>query len=415
MNDSSTGALPGAAPAVETTSPFLGPWALPSLVFAAVILALFVLAPKGTSIDFAVFRRAGERFLHGDDLYRGDEFFFFKYAPIAAAFFVPFALLPHRLGWLLLNLLSGAVLLAVLRWAMRRFRPVPRSLELSLVLAMSAPYYGHLFWLGQTDALLLGLAVASESEVKRRPLLSGALWALACIVKPPFLVLLLPSVVQGQWRRIAAFAAAVPFCLAAGAIRYGVGGGLRQLSAWYLTLGGQAPDLVCWEFNQSAFALSCTWFGPPGSRRFLLGLAFIAALVLAAGGAAAAMAARADRERGSFALVAFSLYLVAFLSPLGWNTNLLAALPLASALAFVATEEREGPLRWWAAGAAVIVTLANCADLLLLPFGLWEDTAMTLLYYRQYALAGLVLAAASMICLALSRSRGFVDSRGASL
>jgi len=387
-------------------------WALPAFVFAAVIVVLFALAPKGTSIDFAVFRRAGERFLHGEDLYRGDEFFSFKYAPAIAAFFVPFALLPHRLGWLVLNLLSGAVLVGVLRWGARCLRARPGFLHLALVLAMTAPYYGHLFWLGQTDALLLGLAVASETLARRRPWLSGALWALACVAKPPFLVLLLPSTIHKQWRRIGALAAAVPLWIAFGAARYGVTGGARELGNWYRTLGGQAPELICWEFNQSAFALSCTWFGPAGSPRFVFGLGLVAAVVVGGGLVLARVAARNDRARGSFALFGFSLYLVAFLSPLGWNTNLLAALPLATGLAFVATEE-PGPLRHWAIAACMLVALLNCADLLLMPFAIWEDTSRTLLYYRQYALAGLVLAAASLACLA--RSRLFVDSEGPGL
>jgi glycosyl transferase family 87 len=382
-------------------------WGLAALVFAAVIAVLFVLAPRGTRLDYAVFHRAGERWLRGEDLYRPTEFFAFKYAPIAAAFFAPFALLPERLGWLGVNVVSAAVLLGVLRWCAIEVAggPVGRR-AVAIALAMAAPYYGHLFWLGQTDGLVLALAVASEALAERRPLASGALWGLGCLVKPPFLCLLLVVAVLRQWRRAAGLVVGGAAFLAAGAARYGAAGGLAQVAAWWRTLSASTPDIICWEFNQSAFALVCTYFGPVGDRGYLAAVAAVGAVTVVAGLAAVALAWRGDAARGRFALTGLALYLAAFLSPLGWNTNLLSALPLAVTVAHAAAATPPTRASRAALGAAVAVAALNCIDLVLLPFHLWEDTAMTLLRYRQYGLAGLLLAAAAFAVLAAARQPG---------
>jgi alpha-1,2-mannosyltransferase len=393
--DEASGSLARAARALDGC-------ALPAFVFAAIVLVLFVLAPHGTRLDYAVFHRAGARYLHGEDLYRSTEFFSFKYAPIAAAFFAPFALLPERWGWLCVNVLSLVLLLRVMRWAASRLdggaRPTRRAV--ALVLAMTAPYYGHLFWLGQTDGLVLALVVASEALADKRPLASGTVWALACLVKPPFLCLLLVVVLLRQWRRLAGFAAGGAAWLAAGAARYGAAGGMAQVEAWWRTLRASTPDIICWDFNQSAFALVCTYFAPVRDPRFMAAVGVVATAVVVAGLGAVAAVWRGSAARGRFALTGFALYLTAFLSPLGWNTNLLSALPLAVAVAHAATTDTVARTRRAAAGAAVLVATLNCVDLLLLPFHPWEDTAMTLLGLRQYGIAGLVLAAAGLTLLA---------------
>ncbi len=376
-------------------------WALPGAVFVAIAVVLFALAPKGTGLDYAVFHRAGARFLRGEELYRADEFFAFKYAPVAAAFFAPFALLPERVGWLALNLVSAAVVAGVVRWSLVRLGARAGFAAIALLLAMTAVYYGHLLWLGQTDGLVLGLLVASEAQAVRRPWRSGALWALACLVKPPFLTLLLPAVLLRQWRRVGGLVVGTALWLGAGAVR----GGLAEIATWFSTLTRSTADIVCWEFNQSVFALSCTYGGGrPGTARFLAVVAVLAVAVLAAGVAVVQRVRRVDAATGSFAATAFALYLGAFLSPLGWNTNLLAAIPLAAAVAHQAAAAPTSRARRLARWAAAAVVVLNCLDFLLLPLHPWDDTVRMLFWYRQYALAGLVLAGAGLGCL-LDRAR----------
>jgi hypothetical protein len=383
------------------TSEQLRVWAPSLFVFSAIALVLFVLAPPGTAKDFAVFYRAGGRWLRGENLYQlSDGVQCFKYAPIFATFLAPFSLLPQRLGWLALNGLSIAALLAVMAWAAERLRIVPGLWRQALVLAMAAPWYGHLLWLGQSDGVVLWLLADSERRCDRQPVVSGLLWALACLVKPPFLSLLLVAVPLRQWRRMSGLALGLIAWPVLGALRFGVEGGWTQLQGWLELLSESTGPLICWKYNQSAFAVVCTYLAPVGTPQFLLALAGIAAAVIAGGSAAVWLVYRTDPRRGRLALGGLALYLGAFLSPLGWNTNLIAALPLAWVLAAVATEGA-GPLRRVATCAALLVALLNCVDLLLLPVHLWEDTMSTLLWYRQYAIAALWLVVASLGGLAL--------------
>jgi hypothetical protein len=393
----------------------LGVWALPAFVFTGITVILFVWAPKGTSIDYAVYHRAGGRFLRGEDLYRATEFFSLKYAPVWAAFFAPLSLLPQPVGWLLFNACSVVVLLAVMRWASSYFEAQPRAFELALVLAMMAPYYGHLLWLGQTDALLLGLLVASEAQAEKRPVLSGILWALACMAKPSFLVLLLEVAVLRQWKRLLGLAAGIVLWLAAGSARFSLTEGALQLQSWVRILVQSAPGLICWEFNQSLFAIVCTYFAPLGTTRFAVAFVALVLAVVAAGLLGIARISRAQPTLGRFALGAFSLYLGALFSPLGWNTQLVAAIPLAVALASIAATASRPGLRQIATRLALVVILVNCVDLLLLPLGLWPDTMATLLYYRQYGIAGLILAGSSLACLAVLSSESNAGTRSPQL
>jgi hypothetical protein len=138
----------------------------------------------------------------------------------------------------------------------------------------------------------------------------------------------------------------------------------------------------------------------------------LGASIVVLGTAAALGVRRADEDRGRFALFAFGLYLSAVLSPLGWNTNLVAALPLTWALAGTATGAATRALRRGAWALAAAVALLNCVDLLLLPLHLWEDTAKTLLWARQYGIAGLLLAAGAMTGLSVAARRSPERSLG---
>ena len=100
-------------------------------------------------------------------------------------------------AYLIFNLLSALAIVRVMQWCAAR---VGRSRELGThlaVLAAASPFALHLFVLGQCDALLLWCMVESEARAERSPIVSGVLWALAVVFKPPFLAFLLsrwPSV-----------------------------------------------------------------------------------------------------------------------------------------------------------------------------------------------------------------------------
>ncbi|HEX9288149.1 MAG TPA: glycosyltransferase family 87 protein [Anaeromyxobacteraceae bacterium] len=375
---------------------------------ASWIPAIFVLAALADEIvsrsrvgpDFAVFHRAAARFVAGEPLYRlSDGHFCFKYAPAAAALLSPLAALPARAAEIAFNAASAVALLAFMRFAAGGPRAARGALASTAATLYAMPLYTMLFFLGQSDALLLAAVVGSELSAERRPSLSGALWAVAIVFKPPMVLLAAVAVGFRQWRRLGWGVGWTVALLAASALRYGVAGGLHELAAWRTLLAGTTAPLLCDPQNQSVLAVACSFVATPERPG-----AFRAAVALLGGGVAAAMAAsvwsvaRRDRELARRLAFMGALYLAAFLSPLGWRVNLLAALPLlhvalglvrgasrrwlrVASLAAVAlwigvgntmSDRILGPRavealmlgRFWALGALAIALLATCGTAL---------------------------------------------------
>jgi len=318
--------------------------------------------------DLAVFELAGRRALSGQELYRLDEAMPFKYSPAAAFLLSPFALLPHRAAHFVWNALSVLALLRLLRWSCRR-----ASLGQSLVvLALHAPFLHRLFALGQIDALLLWLMVESESRAEG--FISGLLWALACLFKPPFLIFLLLALAFRQWRRIAGLA----FGLALGlAIDW------RELPRWRELLEVTTRPMLCGDpENQGLVGIACHYLGGA-----------IFAIPLAA--ALLALFAFASAKGGPKLAAASAFFLSAFLSPLCWQTNLLSLIPLAYLLVEAIWRTRSTAL-----GAALTAAVAVNAlgyDLL------GRDRFFAVLEHRHYGLTALFVALCGAAATALAR------------
>jgi alpha-1,2-mannosyltransferase len=300
--------------------------------------------------DLAVFQLAGIRALRGEELYRLGEAMPFKYSPIAALLVSPFSLLPHKAAHLIWNALSALALLRLMRWS------APRASlgESLLVLALQALFIHRLFALGQIDALLLWLMVESEVRGIQRPLISGLLWAVACLFKPPFLVFLLAAAPNRQWTRIGALA---------GFTAVGLLAGWRELHAWRELLAATTAPMLCGDpENQGIVGIACHYFG---HAEIAVPLAIAVAFVLL------------RRKRLA---VAACFFFSAFFSPLCWETNLIALIPLAYVLA------RARVL--WARAAAGLAAAANLLNYDLLG----RDLFLRVLEYRPFALSSLVVA-----------------------
>lgn len=86
----------------------LPPWVVVSIGVFAVALHALVFQSQA---DWAVFYKAGERVLAGQPLYRYEDLpMVYKYAPVTAWFFAPFAALPETVARWLWVLLTAAVL-----------------------------------------------------------------------------------------------------------------------------------------------------------------------------------------------------------------------------------------------------------------------------------------------------------------
>jgi hypothetical protein len=351
--------------------------------------------------DFGVLLTAGARALRGEALYRvGDGHWCYKYAPPVALLASPLSFLPPRLASLLLALASAAALVAISLWAAERLEARARSLTHLAVAVLAAPYTLHLLQLGQLDALLVVGVVASERLARRRPALSGALLALPCLVKPPLLLALAVPLLWREGRRLAGFAAAGALAAGLFLLRYGAEGFAAELRGWRALLGATTPGLLCDSHNQSLWAVTCTFLVPPSHPAYrAAALALAAAFTL--GLAALATVAARDRLRARFVVAATALYAAAPLSPLGWRTNLLAAIPLLYLLVQQARAAGSRAVRRasLAAGVAVVAVHAASYDLV------GARAFQFLLEHRHYALAAALAAFTALAGAAVEARR----------
>ncbi len=317
------------------------------------LVVLHALVVKPYASDFAVVWRAAERALRGEELYRLSELNPFKYSPAAALLLSPLGLLPLGASRAVWAGISAACTWRFLEWTVRRAGAGQPAWVGGLAVVLVSPYVLHHFALGQCDAALLALCVQSEDDAERHPWRSGLALAAAALIKLPVLVLLGPALFMRQGRRVGAVAASLLASVALVALRFR---GLEPFGTWRALLGATTPPMLCDAQNQSAWALVCTYLAAPESVAFLPALAAVALAVTLLLGVAAVRALQADLARGRVFVFSVSLYCAAFLSPLGWWTNLISAAPL---LALLAGQTRcaAGRVRK-AIGVAALVAMA---------------------------------------------------------
>jgi alpha-1,2-mannosyltransferase len=265
---------------------------------------------------------AGRNLLGGEPLYPDagtilglpDEF---RYLPIVAILFVPFALLPYSIAlpvWTMLLVAIAAVIGVTL------IRPLPFSWRpwaaagyvffLGLVLEVT---------LGNINLISLALALAAW-RLRDRALPAGFLLAAAVGLKFLPITLLLFYIAAGRWRPVLTGAVIGTAALVASALV------LPDRMAEYMRF---APRLLEQDWVYAHIARP----GPPAlaavfwSEVFPLALAAAAVLVAVLAG----VAARRD-PAGEHTWHALTLATVGYLAPFGyfWTTFLILSLPLAA-------------------------------------------------------------------------------------
>src|SRR5262249_52102924 len=159
-----------------------------------------------------------------------------------------------------------------------------------------------------SDALLLWLLVESEHSRRTAPIRSGLLWALACLVKPPCILLGLLLVWRTEARRADGFLLGIAAAFGALALVQGPTEVRFQIRAWAELLGATTPGGLCDPHNQSVAALVCSYGGAaPGSLAFAAIAALLATALVAAG--TWCVRAVASRNRVAAEGLAFALVL----------------------------------------------------------------------------------------------------------
>lgn len=291
------------------------------LVFA-LLAAVLVASALPAGYDFHAYWLAGRNLLTGAPLYPGvttilglpDEF---RYLPIVAILFVPFALLPYAIAlpaWIALQVAVaaavGVTLIRPLPFSWRPWAAAGYVFFLGLVLEVT---------LGNVNLISLALALAAW-RFRDRAIPAGFLLAAAVGLKFLPITLLLFYVASGRWRPVLTGAVIGTAALIASALA------LPDRMAEYIRF---APRLLEQDWVYAHIARP----GPPElaaifwSEVFPLALAAGAALVAVIAG----IAARRDPAR-ELTWHALTLATVGYLAPFGyfWTTFLILSLPLAA-------------------------------------------------------------------------------------
>jgi hypothetical protein len=319
----------------------------------ALLAALFAFKISAKMPDFEVYWRSAIRAAAGEPLYRAEDGHYqFKYLPAAAVLAIPIGALPLAAAealWFGVSCALVAALIA-LSIALLPARRKPRWYLAVVTTVAMAKFFGHELVLGQANLLLATLAVGGVYLLRReRDAYSGALVALAVIVKP-YALILVPWLGARPRAAIAA-ASGIAAALILPAALYGFDGNVAQHRAWWTAVANStAPNLLNPD-NVSLAAMYAKWIGPGGVAA---GLAGATALVLLAT-AGVVFARRGNLPFPECLEAALLLTLMPLLSPQGWDYVFLVSTP---AIVLLANYEDRLPAPLRALTIAAVATIA---------------------------------------------------------
>jgi Glycosyltransferase family 87 len=242
------------------------------LLIVVLVLAAFLLEFVNGRFwlnDFRVYYSAAEALLRGDQVYGipfGEDTGFFKYAPVLAIVFIPFALMPYTLAALihfaLIGVATGIAFVRLERLLMRHvFGAYPPRIFLrgALALLCIAVLLSRELHLGNINLwLVVGVVLATEAALEENDALAGVLFGMLWFSKPYLAFMAIPLVVAMRWRilRNAAIAAAISVMLPILAL------GPRQWLAlhqdWLSAMAAHSGYLTS---PDTLISLAWTWFG----------------------------------------------------------------------------------------------------------------------------------------------------------
>jgi len=185
------------------------------IIFLLVLAALVLEIANGRFWlnDFRVYYSAADALLHDRRVYGvpfGEDTGFFKYAPVVAIAFVPFALLPYSLAaGIHFALIGVALILAFARTERLLMRHVfgtyaPRMLLRGvLALLCVAVLLSRELHLGNINLwLVVGVVFATEALLEDNDVLAGLLFGVLWLTKPYLAFMAVPLVVALRWKTL---------------------------------------------------------------------------------------------------------------------------------------------------------------------------------------------------------------------
>jgi hypothetical protein len=296
-------------------------------LFACLAAAAFTSRIRHGMPDFEVYRTAAARATSGEPLYRAsDEHYQFKYFPVSAFLFAPFAPLPAGAAKAIWFALSVCLLVGLIALSVGQLpsRVVPaRMIVIGTVLVLGK-FYAHELILGQVNLLFGVVAVAGLAQLQRgRDAGGGATLGAASLVKPYGLVFLPYLLVTKRFRAAIACVGVLLLGTVCPVITYGVEGTFRLFEAWRQVVTSSTTANLTGQDNVSIAAMSVKWLGL-GPPAFWLTIVTSLAVVSVCG---AAIAMRRRLARPEYLEVALLLTVVVLLSPQGWDYVLLLSTP----------------------------------------------------------------------------------------
>jgi hypothetical protein len=360
------------------------------LILIAAVLYGLVRIKRDELVDFRVPYRAAARFLAHESLYQpGDGHYQYKYLPAFAGVMAPFTLLPPRAAETIWFTLTVAMAWGLVRLSVAALPDRRLSLRLLfwLTLLLNGKFLVKELAFGQFNLPVALLLLAAVIAARRdQGLAAGAAIATAVFVKPYALVLLPWLAWTVGWRSLAMFGLVLAAGLLLPAASYGWSGNFTLLYEWYRTVADTTGPNLLGADNISFASMWAKWLGPgPIASRLALGSTIVAVVA-----GFAVMARRKQVAEPNYLEAAYFMFLVALLSPQGWDYVLLIGLP-----AYVCVVDRwNGLSRPWqvAAATGIFLTSFTIYDLLRRPLYLqlmqWSAVSV-----------GAVLVAATLIRL----------------
>ncbi len=197
---------------VERFKPYL-PFVLFAIIILSAVFAVEKINGRFWLNDFKVYYSAAEALLKGRQVYGvsfGLDTGFYKYAPFVAMLFVPYTFFSYEVASIIhFAILSAATILTIIilgRLVSKYFLSIKTKTEnilMSFALLCILLHLVRELHLGNINMLLLLLASAGLIlSLQSKNILSGIFIGLAIIIKPYFLILVLPFIASGRWRVI---------------------------------------------------------------------------------------------------------------------------------------------------------------------------------------------------------------------